>query len=207
MTQSVPEPITRLIDAFSRLPTIGPKTASRLTYFLLRAPDDLSRTLSEAIGELKAKTQLCSVCFNITDSNPCVICSDSQRDIGVIAVVEEPLDALALERTGFYKGRYHVLHGALSPVDGIGPDQIRVRELVARVRKGGIEEIIVATNPGLEGDSTAMYIQRELAELPAADADHPLRITRLARGLPTGGDIEYVDPVTLTRALQGRQPL
>jgi recombination protein RecR len=205
MTQSVPEPITRLIEAFSRLPTIGPKTASRLTYFLLRAPDDLSHTLAEAIGELKAKTRLCSVCFNITDTDPCAICNDSQRDTRIIAVVEEPLDALALERTGFYKGRYHVLHGALSPVDGIGPDQLKVRELVARVGKGGIEEIIVATNPGLEGDSTAMYIQRELAELPVSDK--PLRITRLARGLPTGGDIEYVDPVTLTRALQGRQVL
>ena len=205
MTQSVPEPITRLIDAFSRLPTIGPKTASRLTYFLLRAPDELTQTLADAIGELKAKTRLCSVCFNITDTDPCAICGDSGRDVGLIAVVEEPLDALALERTGFYKGRYHVLHGALSPVDGIGPDQIRVRELVARVNRGGVEEIIVATNPGLEGDATAMYIQRELASLPAGP--QPLRITRLARGLPTGGDIEYVDPVTLTRALQGRSAL
>ena len=205
MTQSVPEPITRLIDAFSRLPTIGPKTASRLTYFLLRAPDELTQTLADAIGELKAKTRLCSICFNITDTDPCAICGDLGRDVGLIAVVEEPLDALALERTGFYKGRYHVLHGALSPVDGIGPDQIRVRELVLRVNKGGIEEIIVATNPGLEGDATAMYIQRELASLPAGP--QPVRITRLARGLPTGGDIEYVDPVTLTRALQGRSAL
>ena len=203
MTQTVPEPITRLIDAFARLPGVGPKTASRYTFYLLRAPDELSRVLSEAIGELKTKTRLCSICFNITDVDPCAICRDEHRDGGLIAVVEEPLDALALERTGSYRGRYHVLHGALSPVEGIGPDQIRVRELVNRVGKGGVAEVIIATNPGMEGDATALYIQRELDALPL----NGTKVTRLARGLPTGGDIEYVDPVTLTRALQGRHAL
>ncbi|MHB8624924.1 MAG: recombination mediator RecR [Aggregatilineales bacterium] len=203
MTQTVPEPITRLMEAFARLPGVGPKTASRYTFYLLRAPDELSRILSEAIGELKEKTRLCSVCFNITDTDPCAICRDEHRDSGVIAVVEEPLDALAIERTGNYKGRYHVLHGAISPVEGIGPDQIRLRELVNRVGKGGIGEVIIATNPGFEGDATANYIQRELNGLPV----NGTKVTRLARGLPTGGDIEYVDPVTLTRALQGRQAL
>jgi recombination protein RecR len=203
MTQTVPEPITRLIDAFARLPGVGPKTASRYTFYLLRAPDELSRVLSEAIGELKIKTRLCSICFNITDTDPCAICRDEHRDAGLIAVVEEPLDALALERAGSYRGRYHVLHGALSPVDGIGPDQIRLRELINRVGKGGVSEVIIATNPSMEGDATALYIQRELDALPV----NGTRVTRLARGLPTGGDIEYVDPVTLSRALQGRHPL
>jgi len=197
---TIPEPITRLIDAFSRLPGIGPKTASRLTYYLLRAPEDLSRVLSESIGELKTKTRLCSICYNITDTDPCAICRDTSRDPGLIAVVEEPLDALAIERTASFKGRYHVLHGAISPVDGIFAEQLRLRELVGRVHEGGIKELIIATNPGMEGDATAMNIQRELA-------DSGVKITRLARGLPIGGDIEYVDSVTLTRALQGRQSL
>ncbi len=200
MSNPIPESVTRLVEAFSRLPGVGPKTASRLTYFLLRAPDDVSQSLAEAVGELKSKTRLCSVCFNITEDDPCPVCMDAHRDATMIAVVEEPLDALAVERTGSYKGRYHVLHGAISPVNGIGPDQLKVRELVTRVNKGGIAEIIVATNPGLEGDATAMYIQRELAA-------SGVRVTRLARGLPTGGDLEYVDSVTLMRALQGRHTL
>jgi recombination protein RecR len=200
MSKAIPDSVTRLIDSFSRLPGVGPKTASRLTYFLLRAPDDVSRVLAESIAELKAKTRLCSICFNITEADPCPICSDSNRDPALIAVVEEPLDALALERTAVFKGCYHVLHGAISPVNGIGPDQLRMRELVDRVNRGGIQEIILATNPGLEGDATAMYIQRELAPFT-------VRVTRLARGLPTGGDLEYVDSITLVRALQGRQVL
>ncbi len=200
MSNAIPQPVTDLIEAFSRLPGVGPKTASRLTYFLLRAPDDVSRALSDAVGELKARTRLCSICFNITEKDPCPICQDNSRDVGLIAVVEEPLDALALERTGSYKGRYHVLHGAISPVNGIGPDQLKLQELVSRVRKGGVTEIIVATNPGLEGDATAMYIQKELQS-------SGVHVTRLARGLPTGGDLEYVDMMTLTRALQGRHTL
>jgi len=197
MSKAIPEPVTRLVDAFSRLPGVGPKTASRFAFFLLRAPDEMSAELSEALRELKAQTRLCSVCYNITVTDPCGVCGDSARDQGLIAVVEEPLDVLALERTAAYSGVYHVLHGAISPVNGIGPDDLRIRELVARVRNGEVREVIIATNPGLEGDATAMYIQRELA--PTG-----VRLTRLARGLPVGSDIEYADAVTLMRALQGR---
>lgn len=200
MSNAIPAPVTRLIEAFSSLPGVGPKTASRLTYFLLRAPDELSLGLSEALRELKANTRFCSVCANITVDDPCPVCADSRRDGSMVAVVEEPLDVLAIERTASYKGKYHVLHGAISPVNGIGPDDLKISELVARVEQGGISEIIIATNPGLEGDATAMFIQRELA-------GKGVRVTRLARGLPVGGDLEYVDAVTLTRALQGRSEL
>lgn len=200
MSKAIPEPVTKLIDALSRLPGVGPKTASRLTYYLLRAPDELSIGLADALRDLKAETKFCSVCYNITVTDPCGICGDTRRDQSMIAVVEEPLDVLALERTGSYSGVYHVLHGAISPVNGIGPDDLRIRELAARLEGGVVREVIVATNPGLEGDATAMYIQRELA-------DKGVRITRLARGLPVGGDLEYVDAVTLTRALQGRSEL
>lgn len=202
MSKAIPEPVTRLIDAFSSLPGIGPKTASRLTFYLLRSSDSLSVNLSEALRELKEKTRFCSVCHNITDdiNDPCAICADNRRDSSLIMVVEEPLDVLALERTGSYNGKYHVLHGAISPVDGIGPDNLKIKELVERVNGGGIVEVIIATNPSLEGDTTALYIQRELKESGC-------KITRLARGLPVGGDLEYVDAVTLTRALQGRNEL
>jgi recombination protein RecR len=189
-----------LIEALSRLPGVGPKTASRLTYYLLRAPDELSQTLAAAITDLKSKTRYCSVCYNITENDPCPICNDSGRDVSQIVVVEDPLDVLAVERTGAYQGRYHVLHGAISPVDGIGPENLKIRELVRRVESGGVLEVIVATNPGMEGDATSMYLQRQLA--PTG-----VKITRLARGLPTGGDLEYVDSVTLLRALQGRHTL
>jgi recombination protein RecR len=200
MSKAIPEPVTRLIEAFSQLPGVGPKTASRFTYYLLRAPDPVAQKLAEAVRDLKTQTRLCSVCYNITVDDPCGICADERRDHRVIAVVEEPLDVLAIERTGSYDGLYHVLHGAISPVSGIGPDDLRIRELVQRVEKGDVLEIIIATNPGLEGDATAMYIQRELAA-------KGVKITRLARGLPMGGDLEYVDAVTLTRALQGRSEL
>ncbi len=200
MSQAVPEPVTRLIEALSRLPGVGPKTASRLTYFLLRAPDEVSLKLAEALQALKSQTRFCSVCFNITVADPCPICSDPRRNHQMIAVVEEPLDVLAIERTGSYDGVYHVLHGAISPVNGVGPDQLRIKELVGRVAQGDALEIIIATNPGLEGDATAMYIQRELS-------GKGVKVTRLARGLPVGGDLEYVDAVTLTRALQGRSEL
>jgi recombination protein RecR len=199
MSKTVPDSVTRLIESFARLPGIGPKTASRLTYFLLRAGDDVSDNLSQALHELKRKTRLCPICFNITESMPCPTCADPNRDAHVIAVVEEPLDALAIERTGIFKGRYHVLHGAISPMDGIGPDQLKIKELIARVEGGGVEEIILATNPSHTGEATAAFIRQELAKV------HPeLRLTRLARGLPTGGDLEYVDSITLMRALQGR---
>jgi recombination protein RecR len=200
MSSAVPEPVTKLVDAFSRLPGVGPKTASRLTYYLLRAPDEVTLKLADALRDLKSQTRFCSVCFNITVSDPCPICSDPKRDHHLIAVVEEPLDVLAIERTGSYEGVYHVLHGAISPVNGIGPENIRIRDLVKRVESGDALEIIIATNPGLEGDATAMYIQKELAS-------KGVKLTRLARGLPVGGDIEYVDAVTLSRALQGRSEL
>lgn len=200
MSKAIPQPVTQLVEALSRLPGVGPKTASRLTYYLLRAPDELSQTLATAITDLKAKTRYCSVCYNITENDPCAICSDGARDVSQIVVVEDPLDVLAVERTGAYQGRYHVLHGAISPVDGIGPEDLKIRELVRRVESGGVLEVIVATNPGMEGDATAMYLQRQLA--PTG-----VKLTRLARGLPTGGDLEYVDSVTLLRALQGRHTL
>lgn len=200
MSSAIPEPVHKLIEAFSRLPGVGPKTASRLTYYLLRAPDELSLGLADALRDMKEKTRFCSVCHNITVDNPCSICSDIHREETTIAVVEEPLDVLALERTGIFKGKYHVLHGAISPVNGVGPDDLKIKELQERVEQGTILEIIIATNPGLEGDATAMYIQRELA-------NKGVKMTRLARGLPVGGDLEYVDSVTLTRAIQGRSEL
>lgn len=193
---ALPEPVSRLIDALSALPGIGPKTASRLTFFLLRAPDALSQNLATALIDLKAQTRLCSVCFNITVDDPCPICASSKRDQRTIAVVEEPLDALAIERTGVYDGVYHVLHGAISPVSGVGPDDLKIQELLRRAQ-GDVLEVIIATNPGMEGDATAMYIERLLK--PTG-----VKVTWLARGLPTGGDLEYVDTVTLQRALKGR---
>lgn len=200
MSKAIPASVTSLIDAFSRLPGIGPKTASRLTYFLLRAPNELSETLSQAITELKAKTQLCSICYNITEQNPCAICQDTQRDSGTLCVVEEPLDVLAVERTNSFNGRYHVLHGVISPREGIGPEQLKIKELVKRVQAGGIDELIISTNPGMEGDVTANMIKEELK-------GHPVKLTRLARGLPIGADLEYADAMTVSKALQGRQTL
>jgi recombination protein RecR len=197
VSRAIPETVTQLIEQFSRLPGIGPKSASRLTYYLLRAPDEQAETLAAAISALKANTGYCSICFNITESDPCPICNDPDRDRRVIAVVEEPLNVLAIERTQSYHGLYHVLHGAINPVEGTGPDDLRIRELVARAQAGEVEEVIIATNPGLEGDATAMYIQRLIEPLG-------VRLTRLARGLPTGGDLDYVDSVTLIRAFEGR---
>ncbi|MCC7452131.1 MAG: recombination protein RecR [Anaerolineae bacterium] len=200
MSKAVPDSVTRLIDAFTRLPSVGPKTASRLAYYLLRAPDEVSETLAQAITELKAKTLLCSICYNITETDPCPLCQDSERDGTVIAVVEEPLDVIALERTGSFKGRYHVLHGVISPREGVGPEQLKIRELIKRVQQGNVQELIISTNPGMEGDATAMFIKHELNGTP-------IKLTRLARGLPTGADLEYADSVTVMRALQGRQAL
>ncbi len=200
MSKAIPEPVTQLIEAFSRLPGVGPKTASRLTYYLLRASDEVSQSLAHALIELKANTRFCSQCWNITERDPCPICADASRQRTLIAVVEEPLDVLAVERTGGYNGLYHVLHGAISPVNGIGPDQLKVKELVRRVQTQNILEVIIATNPGLEGDATAMYLHQQLAPLG-------VKVTRLARGLPTGGDLEYVDAMTLIRALQGRNEM
>lgn len=196
----MPRSVQRLIDELARLPGIGPKSASRLTFYLLRSADNQALDLASALADLKEKTQLCSICFNITEQDPCPICTDASRNPRLLCVVEEPLDVLAIERSGAFSGRYHVLHGAISPVEGIGPEDLRIAELVARVRSNEFDEIIVATNPTLEGESTALYIQRRLA-------DQPVRLTRLARGLPVGGDLEYTDEITLSRALEGRQNL
>lgn len=191
-------PVARLIEAFHRLPSIGPKSAQRLTYFLLRAPEGEARTLAQAIVELKEKIILCSVCQNVTETDPCGLCADPQRDPSTICVVEEPLDVLAIDRTGIHRGLYHVLHGVLSPMDGIGPEDLKLDELTARLRNGEVREVIMATNPNLEGEATAMYVSRLVTPLG-------VRVTRLARGLPTGADLEYADDVTLAQALEHRQ--
>ena len=193
----LPQPIARLIDEFSRLPGIGPKTASRLTFYLLRMPEEQSLALGEALRGLKANIVTCQECFNLSETSPCEICSNERRDRTMLCVVEEPLDVLALERTGEFKGRYHVLHGAISPVEGILPENLKITELVERVTREPVEELILATNPNLEGEATASFIQGQLR-------GQPIRITRLARGLPMGGDLEYADEITLARALQGR---
>ena len=194
------KPVSRLIDEFHKLPGIGPKTAQRLTYYLIRMPDEEARLLAEAILAVKDKIILCSTCQNITDEDPCAICRNAKRDHSKICIVAEPLDVLPLERTGGYKGLYHVLHGAISPADGIGPDELKIRELLDRLRDGEVKEVILATNPNLEGEATAMYIQRLISPLG-------LKVTRLARGLPFGADLEYADEVTLTRALENRQEM
>jgi recombination protein RecR len=198
----LPEPIQKLINAFERLPGIGPKSASRLVFYLLRADASFSDDLAEALTGLKDKVAFCRDCFNITMAGRelCEVCDSPKRDTGVICVVEEALDVLALERTGGYSGKYHVLHGVLSPIEGIGPDDIKIRPLMERVARGNVKEIILATNPSMEGDTTAMYIQQQLEP-------YEVRVTRLARGLPVGGDLEYADQNTLLRALSGRQEM
>jgi len=197
------EPVARLIEAFARLPGIGPKTAQRLTFHLLRAPDAEARTLAAALIAVRDHVVFCERCFNISDEPLCPICRDPARDQSRLCVVEEPLDVLALERTGEFKGLYHVLHGAISPIDGIGPDRLRIRELLERAdaaaRDGAaFEEVIMATNPTLEGEATSMYIAERLEPVVGV-------VSRIARGLPVGGDLEYADEVTLIRALQGRR--
>lgn len=201
MAQNIlPLPVQRLINELSRLPGIGPKSAARLTFYLLRTADNQALDLAQSLQDLIERTQFCSTCFNITEENPCLICQDAGRDQTLLCVVEEPLDVLAIERSRAYNGRYHVLHGAISPVEGVGPEDLRVAELVERVEQGDFRELILATNPTLEGESTSLYIQRRLAR-------QGLRITRLARGLPVGGDLEYTDEITLGRAMEGRQEL
>jgi recombination protein RecR len=197
---SAAEPIVRLIEQLGKLPGIGPKTAARLAYYLLRAPESEARDLADAIVSVKENTVLCSTCQNVSDSDPCAICSNDARDRSVICIVKEPLDILALERTGQYKGLYHVLHGVLSPMDGIGPDDLKIRELLPRLENGAVREVILAMNPNLEGEATAMYLQRLISPLDMV-------ITRLARGLPMGSDLEYADEVTLTHALERRQTM
>jgi recombination protein RecR len=199
------EPVARLIEAFSRLPGIGPKTAQRLTFHLLRTPEAEARQLAAALIAVREQVVFCGRCFNISDAPLCPICRDGARDESRLCVVEEPLDVLALERTGEFRGVYHVLHGAISPIDGIGPDRLRIRELLERAdeahRAGHpIAEVVMATNPTLEGEATAMYLAERLEGVVGS-------VTRIARGLPVGGDLEYADEVTLIRALQGRRPV
>ncbi|MDR7543464.1 MAG: recombination mediator RecR [Armatimonadota bacterium] len=195
-----PAPLARLIDELTKMPTVGPKTAQRLAFHILRLPPEEAQALAEAILDVKAKMRHCSVCFTVTDVDPCAICSDPARSDELLCVVEDPRDVLALERTREFRGRYHVLHGAISPLDGIGPDDLRIPELLARVKGGGVKEVIVATNPRVEGEATAIYLARLLKPLG-------VRVTRIAHGLPVGGDLEYADEVTLARALEGRRDL
>ncbi|MCJ7668797.1 MAG: recombination mediator RecR [Anaerolineae bacterium] len=193
------KPVARLVEELSRLPGIGPKTASRLTFYLLRAPKEQVKALSQAIGELKEKIVTCEICYNVTEESPCDICRDEERDRSLLCVVEEPLDVIAIERTG-YEGLYHVLGGVISPVEGVGPENLKIAQLLRRLESEPVKEVILATNPSLEGESTAIYIRRLLSS-------SPIKVTRIAHGLPVGGDLEYADQVTLTRALEGRREM
>ncbi len=196
--QGTVQPVARLVEAFARLPGIGPKTAQRLTFYLLRAPAELSHELAAAITNMKETVIFCSSCYNITANDPCAICTDSTRDRTVVCVVEEPLDVFAFERTRRYRGLYHVLHGALSPMEGIGPDDLKIGPLLSRLSAGEIQEVIMATNPNVEGDTTASWVANQIRPLG-------VRVSRIARGLPVGGDLEYADEVTLAQALENRR--
>ena len=197
MSKFLPKSVRNVVEEFSRLPGIGPKSAQRLAIYLLHSPQSRVGALGDAISKLKDNVVFCEECWNISESDPCEICSSSQRDKSSVCVVEQILDVVALEKTSEFNGVYHVLHGVLSPIDSIGPDQLKVAELLARVKKGGVSEVILATNPSLEGEATALYLQKQLM-------DFGVKITRIARGLPVGGDLEYADEVTLSRALAGR---
>ena len=195
------KPIRRLIEAFERLPGIGPKTAARLTFYLLHVPQEELDRFAGALTSLKKETVFCSICFNVSEADPCPVCTDPDRDRGMICVVEQPLDILAMERAGNYKGVYHVLHGVISPLNNIGPDEIYIKQLLDRLTPpNGVTEVILATNPNMEGEATAMYIKNQLKV-----KSQKLKITRLGQGLPTGADLEYADEVTLSRALEGRR--
>ena len=194
----VPKSVASLIEAFEQLPGIGPKTAARLTYYLLHAPDSLAQKLSESLAELKLKTKICSICQNITETDPCEICDDPNRDKSIICIVEDPLDVWAIEKSGSFGGLYHVLHGVIAPLDNIGPEELKMRELLPRLKDGQVKELILATNPSMEGEATAMYIQRLIKPLK-------IRTTRIARGIPIGAELEYADEVTLRRAFEGRK--
>ena len=191
-------PVARLVEEFHKLPGIGPKTAQRLAFYLIRMPEEQARALAEAVLAVKDRIVLCSQCYNITESDPCDICDDPERDRSRICVVEEALDVVALEKTRTYRGLYHVLHGVISPMNGVGPDDLKIQPLLGRVRAEGVAEVILATNPNVEGEATSMYINRLIAPLGVS-------VTRPARGLPVGGDLEYADELTLARAIEGRQ--
>ena len=194
------DPIDRLVQELNKLPGIGPKSAQRLAYYLLRSPEEYASLLSDAIMAVKREITLCSVCFNVTDSNPCRICANDERDRTKVCIVEQPQDILALEHTRIYRGLYHVLHGAISPTEGVGTEDIRIKELLERLKDGTVEEVILATNTNLEGEQTALYLHRLISPLG-------IKVTRLARGLPFGTELEYADDVTLTRALEGRSEI
>jgi len=199
----IARPIAALIESFQKLPGVGPKSAQRLTYYLLHVPQSQLDDFSENISKLKKDTTVCSTCKNVNETDPCSICSDTSRDQSTVMVVEEPLDVLAFERTGRFKGLYHVLHGAINPLENIGPDEIFIQELLKRVKDDSqIAEIIVATNPTMEGEATAMYLKKQLQNL-----NSDIKITRLGMGIPTGADLEYADEVTLTQAIEGRRDL
>ncbi|GAC1494872.1 MAG: recombination mediator RecR [Candidatus Limnocylindrales bacterium] len=200
MPSALARPLARLIDELSKLPGVGPKTAQRLAYHILRASLADADALAAAVRSVKTDLRSCGSCFNIAETDPCAVCASDERDHAAVCVVEEPLDVLAIERTGQFRGTYHVLHGAISPVNGVRPDDLRIRELRARIQRGGITELIMATNPNLEGEATAMYIAQLLS-------NEGVRITRLARGLPMGGDLEYADEITVSRALEGRRAM
>ena len=192
--------LARLVQELNRLPGIGPKSAQRLAYYIIRLPDDEAYAIADAVTSVKQNIVFCDECQNLTDTSPCQVCSDPRRDRSIICVVEDPLDVLAMERTRSFRGLYHVLHGVISPINGIGPDQLRLKELFTRLSRLEVEEMVVATNPTLEGEATAMYIRRHQGR-------EALRSTHLARGLPVGGSLEYTDETTLTRAFQGRQEI
>lgn len=199
---NLPKPIRKLIESFEKLPGIGPKTAQRLTFYLLHVPQEQLDEFAQSLVELKKNTVLCSLCFNVSETDPCPICTDGNRDKTMVCVVEQPLDVLALEKAGNYRGLYHILHGAISPLNNIGPEELYIKQLIEKVttHQPAIAELILATNPNMEGEATAMYIAERVRELA-----QPLKITRLGQGLPTGGDLEYADEVTLNRALDGRR--
>jgi recombination protein RecR len=190
--------IGKLVQEFSRLPGIGPKSAQRIVFYLLRSNEEQARALAEALLSLKQRINLCSVCCNVTESDPCPVCRNAQRDVTQVCIVEQPQDIIALEHTGVYKGLYHVLHGAISPTEGVGAGDIRIKELLNRLQNNTVQEVILATNTNLEGEQTAMYLSRVITPLG-------IKVTRLARGLPFGTELEYADDMTLTRALEGRQ--
>lgn len=202
----LPGSIVKLIEAFQKLPGIGPKTAGRLAFYLLHVPQVQLDEFGRAVADLKKNTVYCSLCFNVSESDPCPICSSTERNESLCCVIENPLDILSIERTGKYQGVYHVLHGAINPLNNIGPDEIKIAELMDRLRKGKIKEVILATNPNMEGEATAMYIKREIANLKTQISKlNAIVVTRLAHGLPVGADLEYADEVTLSRAFEGRR--
>lgn len=205
---NLPRPIRNLIESFEKLPGIGPKTAARLTFYLLHVPQEQLDDFADALSGLKKNTVLCSVCFNVSETDPCSICVDSNRDKSTICVVGQPLDILAIEKAGKYKGVYHVLHGLVDPLSNIGPDELYISQLIERIKNSPvpIKEVILATNPTMEGEATAMYIANKIGELKSQNSNlKALKITRLGQGLPTGGDLEYADEMTLVQALEGRR--